>query len=485
MAEEIRSLEDREARIREIDARLAEIDEQHADILMEDHTRAEWNALNAERDEHAATVAELRSRRERLSSLAAGQRGERANPEVPTFVRRRSDDEIYDLTSVRFDARSDEEYRDRLRDNAHRVIERGAFPGQKREVCQERAAVLLDGIDDERGSLAKRIIATGSPAYERAFGKAVLARSVAGLSGDEQRALSLGSDGDGGYAVPYQLDPTVILTDGGSTNPLRQISRVESIVGKEYQLLTSEGVIATRTPEVAEASDGSPSFGQPVVRPSAVHVFVPFSMDLDQDWARLRSELSRMFAKAKDREEATSFISGDGAALSSGGHKPQGIVTGLTSAQEVLDGGAFTSQSLYDLESGSDGLDPDWRANARWLGNKSVYNLIRRFDTAGGADLWERLANGLPSQLIGYPVAEASRMSAAPTGRYLILGDFSEFLIVDRVGMSVELIPHIFGSARRMPTGQRGIYARWRNTTKIIVPGAFRVLKAGTPPTGG
>ncbi len=40
----------------------------------------------------------------------------------------------------------------------------------------------------------------------------------------------------------------------------------------------------------------------------------------------------------------------------------------------------------------------------------------------------------------------------------LIVGDFASFLIVDRLGMSIELIPHLFGANRR-PTGQRGLYA--------------------------
>lgn len=481
MAEEIRSLEDREARIAEIDQRLAELDEEYADEAMPDHVRDEWNTINAERDEHAATVAELRARRERLGQLAGNQRSREGGvPAAPAFVRQRTDSEIYDITAARFASGSDEEYRDRLHDNARRVIERSTFPGQKREACQERAAELLDTVDDQRGTLARRIITTGNPVYERAFGKAVLARSVAGLSVDEQRAMSLSTDAEGGYAVPYQLDPTVILTDGGSTNPLRRISRVERIVGKEWQGITSEGVVATRTPEVAEATDADPDFDQPVVRPSAVHVFVPFSMDLDQDWARLRSELSRMFAKAKDNEEADSFVNGAGTLISGGGHRPQGIAAGLPAGSEVDDGGAFTSQTLYDMEAGDDGLPPDFRMRARWLANKSIYNLVRQFDTQGGADLWERLGAGMPSELIGYPAEEASRMPTTPAGRYLILGDFSEFLIVDRIGMSVELIPHVFGAANRFPTGQRGIYARWRNSTKILVPNAFRIAVAGS-----
>lgn len=203
MAEEIRSIEDREARIKDIDARIAELDEEYESERMPDHVREEWNALNAERDEHAATVAELRARKERLQTIAAGQRGggERAVVDTPAFLRKRSDEEIYDVNAARFASRSEEEYRDRLHENAQRVIERSTFPGQRREACQTRTAELLDTVDDERGTLARRIIVTGNPVYERAFGKALLARGLGGLSHEEQRAMSLGSDADGGYAV--------------------------------------------------------------------------------------------------------------------------------------------------------------------------------------------------------------------------------------------------------------------------------------------
>jgi HK97 family phage major capsid protein len=57
----------------------------------------------------------------------------------------------------------------------------------------------------------------------------------------------------------------------------------------------------------------------------------------------------------------------------------------------------------------------------------------------------------------------------------MIFGDFKQFLIVDRIGMTVEMVPHVLGANRR-PTGQRGVYAVWMNNSKILVPDAFRRL---------
>ena len=57
-------------------------------------------------------------------------------------------------------------------------------------------------------------------------------------------------------------------------------------------------------------------------------------------------------------------------------------------------------------------------------------------------------------------------------------GDFQYFVIVDRLGVDIEIVSNMFGPGLR-PTGQRGIYAIWRNTSKILDPAAFRVLVAG------
>jgi hypothetical protein len=68
------------------------------------------------------------------------------------------------------------------------------------------------------------------------------------------------------------------------------------------------------------------------------------------------------------------------------------------------------------------------------------------------------------------PPPEASSTNALDDGdgyhesqtKLIIAGDFQAgYLIADRLGMSVELIPHLFGATNRFPTGQRGLFAIW------------------------
>src|SRR5690606_3835530 len=140
---------------------------------------------------------------------------------------------------------------------------------------------------------------------------------------------------------------------------------------------------------------------------------------------------------------------------------------------EVPAGGSSTSCKVYALK---DAPSARRLSKASCLGKRPIYTLVRHFDTAGGADQSLVLGEAQPTELRGCLAYRACAMPESPTGRYLVLGDFRQFLIVDRIGMSVELVPHLFGATNRFPTGQRGIYARWRNTTKILVPNAFRVL---------
>jgi len=476
------SIEDREARVLDIDNRVQEIDADYAGMSMPATIREEWNGLNAERDEHVRVIAELRARKERLAQIAANQEqatervGGNGSGGAPVVIRRRGT-EVYDLQRIRSESHTDEEYRTRLHDNAKRAIEQANYGTVRdvvtREDAQTNVLRLLDGIDDTHGTLAKRILATGSPEYERWFWAKVSGRNDVPRP---QAALTLSGTG---VAVPFELDPTVIITSDGATNPLRQMARVETIVGKEWRGVTSAGITVGRLGEALASTDNAPTLAQPTLTPTSVRGFVPFSIESDQDWTQLRSEMTRLLQDAKDVEEATSFVVGSGTPPA-----PFGIQATLSTASNVNDTVvAFNAATtVFAMENA---LPPRFSPRAQWLARKNFYNQMRALDTNG--TLYARLTEGRPPELIGYPAREASAMPQRFTsstvfgGRYAILGDWSQFLIVDKAGMDLEIIPHLFGAAQgNLPTGQRAIFALWRNNSKVLVDNAFRVLVYAT-----
>ena len=109
-----------------------------------------------------------------------------------------------------------------------------------------------------------------------------------------------------------------------------------------------------------------------------------------------------------------------------------------------------------------------------------LFTLLAGYAFASWAD---SLQAGIPPRLIGYPVYLTSGLdSTVEDGdKVAVIGDFSRFVIVDRVGLNVELVPHLFGTARNYPNGMRGLYAYWRNSSGVVDANALRVLTGGVP----
>ncbi|MEU1596199.1 phage major capsid protein [Streptomyces sp. NPDC005708] len=375
----------------------------------------------------------------------------------------------WDLSEVRTFGRSKEAVGQELRARALSAVEKMAGAN---DLVRSASTDILERWDDSDSTIAKLCLATSSPEYLRAWSK--MARGRGALITEEERyalerAMSL-TDSSGGYLVPFQLDPTVIITANGSLNEIRRVARQVVATGDVWNGVSAGSVTWSFGAEGSEAGDNAPGFAGPAVNLYKAQGFVPISIEALQDEANVTSEVARLLAFGREELEAAKFISGSGTG------EPVGIVTALTgTASELSPAGAFALSSVYNLDNT---LPARYRRGASWLAHRAVYNAVRAFDTAGGAGLWVQLQGDIPPQMIGRSVYEAEAMSnAVSTGsRNLIYGDFSNYVIADRVGMTVEFIPHLVGANRR-PTGQRGWYAYYRVGADSVNDGAFRMNK--------
>jgi HK97 family phage major capsid protein/HK97 family phage prohead protease len=488
---ETMTIEERARRVEEIQARKEELDREFRGGSLDESAQAEWDGLRDERATHLAAIEDQRRRDEEIRAFRergnvetertepqpppAGVRGGGTKPPGP-YTRLPSD--LHDLAGYR---RMNEPERivAAYQHGAREILDRTKFPhpDADREHVQEHVERLLLGPDRQHGDLARRIIATSSETYERAFGKMWAGD---GLTAEEERALSETTTA-GGFAVPFVLDATIIPTSNGSVNPFRQIARVESITTNEWKGVRSGGVTAGYASEASEVGDDAPTLAQPSAIPERADVFIPFSIEIGQDWGGLQTEMARMVQDAKDDLEADKFVTG----LGHGSSEPEGLLVGATAVVATAGTAAFAVGDLYSLETG---LAPRFRPRASIVGNRAQYNRTRQFDTQGGASLWIRLGDGLRNArtgalgeaLLGYPTFEASAMVTTITANSSILtiGDFSYFLIVDRIGMNAELVPHLFATGNNRPSGQRGLLFYWRNTSDVLAQEAFKTLKA-------
>jgi len=469
--DKLRSVEELASHQAVIKRELDDLNKEHAGLPFPDDARGVFAAKTATYNEIVSRIKELNARTAMLEGMAGDEnKVERVGDDffkAPRASLREQD--IYDPSNWRSPQA--------LRDNAMRAVEIATFPHPAAEQDNVRGHIahLLDTIDGEDKVLAKRILSTGSPAYRRAFGKTL---AGAPLSPEEQRALSQ-TGASGGFAVTFDLDPTIVPTSNGQVNPFRRVCKVVSITSNEWRGVSSGAVVATYRAEVAEVGDNAPTLAQPAFIPKRADAFIPFSIEIGQDWVGLQSEMAKLIQDGKDLLESEQFATGVGTTVF-----PEGITVGVTNTFTTATTLVIAAADLYGWESD---LAPRFRPNAHVFANRFIYNKIRAIDTAGGAQLWtENLRVGLANNatgntgynLLGYPANEASGMAAsvATTTKMAVIMDPSYYVIVDRIGMNLELIPHLFATANNRPSGQRGLFAMWRNTARVFDVNAGSVL---------
>jgi len=372
------------------------------------------------------------------------------------------------------------------RDTAMRTIERAVKANKLAASGAELVETLMRTGSPLAQTWTQRYAATaGSEHYERAFSKLVANptqghlewtpeeadayRAVAAVQA-EQRAMNIG-DASGGYMIPLTLDPSIMLTSNGSTNPLRQIARTATTVTDTWQGVTSAGVTAEWTAEAAEMADASPTLGGPSIPVYKGDAFVPFSFEIGGDAVNFMNELGGLLVDAAEQLNATAFTTGTGSG------QPKGVITALTGGASVVNSGTAATLAASDVYAVQNALPPRFQAGAQWCASLGILNTLRQFETGSGALKFPGLHDNPPT-LLGRNALELSNMAATTTtgSKALLYGDFkSGYVIVDRLGSTLELVPHLVGANRR-PTGQRGALLWYRVGADVVVANAFRML---------
>lgn len=319
---------------------------------------------------------------------------------------------------------------------------------------------------------AQHMLLTGSEAYSEMFTKYMLSPN----DNAQRAALSL-TNANGGYLVPFTLDPTVILTNVGSANPYRQISNIKRTATNTWNGVASTGMNAAWLAEAGVVADASPTFSNIVITPQKASAWVFGSYEILED-SDFESELPMLLADAKDRLEEAAFAAGTGSG------QPKGITVAATTVYTTADTTGHTV-AVADVYGAQAALPARFRRNAAWVAGISFINRARQLDTAGGSSYWTNLGQGQPERLLGGGIYESTSIAALVGGAgtagtlVAVYGDFSQYAIVDRIGMSVLYEPMVKDITTGRPTGQGGWFAFWRVGADALVPGAFRVIKTG------
>jgi HK97 family phage major capsid protein len=349
-------------------------------------------------------------------------------------------------------------------------------PDHMNDQAREHVTQLLQLDNKHAPLIARHALLTGSDEYHQQFEEYM----ASGFAGPLLRASMTLTDANGGYLVPFTLDPTIILTNAGIADPIRSISTVKTIATDTWNGVSSAGVSAEWRAEGTAAADASPTFAQPTITPKGADIWVEGTYEVLAD-SGFASELGMLLADGKARHEGAAF-----ATANVGATRPRGVVAAVAAVTASLIScttttGTFTVTDVFRV---ADALRPRDASEASWLANKAIYNKIRQFDTTGSAAFWANLGMGRPKELIGQPQYEASTMAAAVANAALVLlcGDFKKYYIVDRVGMSVLYEPMVKDQATGRPNGKAGWFAFWRVGADVVDADAFRLLQLNVVP---
>ncbi len=382
--------------------------------------------------------------------------------------------------------------RTEARDAAMRIIDRNekdrTVELDTRQKDRLDALLRTSNGNTEGKHIAERMLLTENDDYRSAFAKVLLGQGAA-LDADESRALGefarwesraamSSTAAAGGHGVPVLIDPTIVLTTQGHPAVVLQSCRVETITTDEWKGVTSTGTTWSYDEEITEVSEDTPVTAQPTVEVWESRNFVGFSNRIGMDYPNFAAEIGRVIAEGYNDSLAYYTV------LGSGSTQPFGIITALD-ANTNVEVVPTTDGALYGQDIGKvwTNLAERYRGNATWMMSADMAEEIAAFGSADyHAFQTSRLGDEVTQTLRGRPVKYSdyfpSFASSTGAANLLVVGDFRNYLFVQRAGMAMEYVPHTFGTSNPgRPTGERGWFSWARNGGDSINDLGFRLLQ--------
>ena len=436
---------------------------------------ARFTELAAERSRLLATIKTEDDRRSLVASLAAVP----AQAEAPTVERSFSAPNVI-IKQDPFDVLSDRSlYGDKLVralvDSNIRAMDGHEIGGADNERHFEQT-IKRHAASDE-GRWASNILARSRDEYTSAWTKMITGRSET-LNELERAAITVGTNTAGGYLVPTFLDPTILISNAGSSNVMRQYATIKQLtVGNVWHGVTSAGATASWDAEATEVSDDTPAFATVSIALNKPQSFIRASLEAFDDIANLANDVLMIFADAKDRLEGSGHMTGLGSS-----NQPKGLFTAIN-ASSTLQVVSTTAATLgeVDIHALYRALPIRWRGKGSFVMNPLYSTAIKRLGTALSSSYSGNLTEPVSSRILDKPVVETDDAPTTQTTTALdqevVFASLDEYYIIDRPGStSIEFIPNLLNLSTNIPDGTRGWYLHWRTGADMPNVAGGRIL---------
>ena len=284
--------------------------------------------------------------------------------------------------------------------------------------------------------------------YKSGFLKMVSGVSIDDLSSDERKAMSAGSDPDGGYLLP-QSTVGATLSKIYEQTVMRQLANVQTISTNDIEgIIDNDEASAGWVSELGSRSDtATPTVGKWRIEAHEMYAMPKISQRILDDAATdVEAWLSNKVADKFARVEGAAFWTGTGVG------QPKGLAAYTTAAtsddsrawgqfEHIKTGanGAFHTTKADPLQELIGAFKSQYLQNASFCMRRELRTDIRKMKEAtSDRYLWEpSLQAGAPDRLLGYPVYIDQYMPEKATDSLsLAFGDFKQaYTIVDRMGI--------------------------------------------------
>jgi HK97 family phage major capsid protein len=267
----------------------------------------------------------------------------------------------------------------------------------------------------------------------------------------EAKALSIGSDPDGGYLAPPELD-RLIESRLKQVSPMRAIATVRTTSANVFKKPIS--LTAAGTGWVAEtgARNQTSTPTLELIEFPTAELYANLAATqtlLDDSFVNLEDWIAGEVEEAFAAQERAAFVSGDGV------NKPKGFLAYAMAAEASHDWGeigyiATGAAGAFPASNPVDKLidlvytpKTQFRQNARFVMNRKTVSAVRKLKDEDGHYVWAPDDAG-GSTLLGYPITEIEDMPDIAADAFAIaFGDFARgYLIVDRAGVRVLRDPY-------------------------------------------
>ena len=291
---------------------------------------------------------------------------------------------------------------------------------------------------------------------------------------EETRALAGTSDNDGGIFIPPTFESGIIMNayDQAELRPLCNVGST----GRDTVIFPSlsKPTVAWGRKAIAVTAQDLESGGKRM-EVFFLTALTALSIDtLEDAEANIVSEMTGGFGMAIAEAED------DAIAIGAGDDSPSGIASDATVQANYEASGV--AAALFDATH--NGIDcmlkaqykikKTYRRNASWAMNSSTESVVRTLKDGQGRYYWQpSLVIGTPPTFDGYRLVNPEGLADIGAGAFpMIFGDFNQYKIRDRSGMSVQRLVEKYAEY-----AQIGFLIRRRLGGMLVLPEAFASVK--------